>query len=413
MRKKNVRGSLWLLCCLFLATGGVFAESTLIIEENAPDPHVLNVDGKYYLYATPGEGDIPVWVANDLNGPWQKRTVGVFNKPFKKTLELNGEYYKSVWAPDVVQLDTNSFMLSFSATKHGDADGVSLAKENGVYFAWSSSPTGPFALFPHEPIPAGASPSCANRDNLPQSVEWATPGCPHGPCENTVRLDGYAFKDGGNYWLGYSWYTSDQYDPIKGEHSSIVKLDSSDPFVVACNASPIFIGNCRDTSLITKLRNSCDNVAACEAYLSNTKDKYGNEWSGGGVVEGVSLIKANGYYYALMSGSTWDSAYYHVYWVAATTIEGLRWDNPGRLVGRFLVPGKGNNGRNYSFGHGSTVQDGDDNWHYVYGALDHTSCLSGDCKRVALKSPIEFVDKGDGKGRVHIKTVYPVLDFGV
>ncbi len=429
------------LICLFFINTYSHAATTLITQSNgqlivAPDPHVIYENGTYYMYPTAGDGnngsgfgtgvgDIPIWTANNISGSWKKETKGVFGydgREFSnKNLFINNAWYRSIWGPDIVKLGTNSFMLAFTATRHGHSIGnheLPSQREMGVYLAWSNSPKGPFAQqtsnHAHEPFPVGASSTCPRKNALPRSVPWASPNCQGGgECQNIVRLDINVFKDGGDYWMGYSWYTDDGYNgPLKGEHTSIVKLSRSDPFTVDCNATPIFIGNSRDRNLVNKLKLSCGNDSKCKEMLSFTKDKQGDEFAWGGVVEGPSIFKQGEYYYPLMSGSTWDSSYYHVYWIASKTIAGLKWDNPNRLVGRFLVPGTGRNSVRYAFGTGTVVRDRSGRWQYVYGGLIHNNCQQGDCSRYALVSPIEFVDKNDGKGRVHIKTIYPVEELG-
>ena len=114
--------------------------------------------------------------------------------------------------------------------------------------------------------------------------------------------------------------------------------------------------------------------------------------------------------YLLVSGSAWDSAYYHVYWVAAKSVEELAYENPGRLVGRYLIPSDGQ-----SFGHGTAVLGPDGvSWYFVHHRLDHGPCaVSGACQRDVWVSPIEFEDRGDGLGEVHIRARRPAQTPGV
>lgn len=142
--------------------------------------------------------------------------------------------------------------------------------------------------------------------------------------------------------------------------------------------------------------------------LSFTKGRFGEEakrngysW---GVVEGPNLFRRGNYVYLLLSGSIWDSPYYHVYWVAAPTVEGLSLDNPQRLVGRYIIPSDGQ-----SFGHGTAVLGPDgQHWYFIYHHLRNSDCkYKNDCARDVWVSPIEFEDQGDGKGAVHIKSIWP------
>lgn len=427
------------ICFMFIHTHSL-AETTLLSRADngaaiiAPDPHVILDNGTYYMYATAGDGnyerefgsgkgDIPIWTANNIKGPWTKLSRGVFGYDgdgrdySNKNLYINNAWYRSIWGPNVIKLGTNSYMLSFTATRHGHS--ITEAeqpggREMGVYLAWSNSPKGPFAPYSsnhlHEPFPVAAPNSCPRKSSVPHSVEWATPGCQGGECKNTLRLDVNILKDAGDYWMGYSWYEGNSY-----EHTSIVKLNRQDPFSVDCNAQSILIGKSNNSNLINKLKESCDKGEEkdkCKKMLSFTQTHGEND--GGGVIEGPSIFKHGEYFYVLQSGSDWNSAYYHVYWIASKTIAGLSSYDSNRLVGRFLVPGTGRNGQRYAFGTGSVLKDKSGRWQYVYGGLIYDECrdLSNGCGRYALVSPIEFVDKDDGKGKVHIKTIYPVEELG-
>ena len=99
-----------------------------------------------------------------------------------------------------------------------------------------------------------------------------------------------------------------------------------------------------------------------------------------------------------------------MFFIAAPTVAELAYDNPSRLVGRYLIPSKGQ-----SFGHGEAVlgPNGKD-WYFVHHRLDHDACkASGDCRRDVWVSPIEFEDRGDGKGDAWIKPRFPAEDRAV
>lgn len=219
--------------------------------------------------------------------------------------------------------------------------------------------------------------------------------------------------------MAYAWYTN---TPPKvpwevdnfGEPVSIVELDKAGPFAVRCDplVTKVFAANPHDAATLDRLAKSCPN---CGEMLSMTKGRFGEELShegvsGWGVVEAPSLFRRGDYVYMLASGSAWDSPYYHVYWAAAKTVEGLAHDDPSRLVGRYLIPSDGQ-----SFGHGTAVLGPDgENWYFVHHHLDSGPCAAdGDCPRDVWVSPIEFEDRGDGLGEVHIKPRRPVESPGV
>jgi hypothetical protein len=246
------------------------------------------------------------------------------------------------------------------------------------------------------------------------SPAWATPTCSGDRCDRTMRLDSAHFLDEatGRRWLAYSWYTpsppeSEWEKDNHGEHVTVTELDRDDPLVVRRDPLPVEIlaGNPHDAPTLEKLRASCDR---CGEGLSMTMERSGAEsvhdgrsW---GVNEGAALFRRGGWVYLLMSGSLWDSPTYHVYWVAARSVEGLSVGAPDRLVGRYLVPSRG-----MSFGHGSPVLGPDGKrFYYVHHRLRADACrASDDCARDVWVSPIEFEDRGDGLGDVYIKARFP------
>ena len=415
--------------------GGVTLEGTNpVLGADHPDPDVFRAiaaDGKaiYYLTATGGNsGDLPLYTSRDLL-TWTAADTGVFHSPpGGAPVHLNGAWYCNMWAPSLREVKPGVVLLGFHAQRFASNPGgcPAYGDDGGVYMASSDSPFGPFAnaAHPWEPFPSGANvgtcPS-GTRDSIPHSVDYTSGDCQGGYCDNIVRLDADFFFDPatGRDFMAYAWYTN---TPPKvawetenyGEHVSIVELDSTDPFAVKCDAqvTKVFAGNPHDASTLGRLAAYCPD---CGDMLSMTKGRFDEELShdgapGWGVVEGPSLFRRGEYVYLLMSGSAWDSAYYHVFWVAAKTVEDLAYQNPGRLVGRYLIPSSGQ-----SFGHGSAVLGPDGvSWYFVHHRLDHGPCAAaGACQRDVWVSPIEFEDRGDGLGEVYIKPRRPAESPGV
>lgn len=80
--------------------------------------------------------------------------------------------------------------------------------------------------------------------------------------------------------------------------------------------------------------------------------------------------------------------------------------NPGRLVGRLLIPSDGQ-----AFGHGTAVLGPDGaRWYFVHHRLAHVPCGESGCDRDVWVSPIEFDERGDGLGAVHIRPRWPAED---
>jgi hypothetical protein len=314
----------------------------------------------------------------------------------------------------------NSFLLSFSATRFltPQMPCPDYVEDGGVYLAWSSAPTGPFAPLDHpwEPLAAGPHHTCdaAVADGLPRSLPEASRNCQGDFCHQVVRLDSDVFFDDltGRWWLTYSWFTnlpptSTWEQDHNGEHTGVVELDPADPFTVPCaeGVPQIHVADPQDAALITRLAGAC---ARCGEMLSFTRGRFGEEvvrdgWSWG-VAEGGSLLRRGDLVYLLASGSLWDSPYYHVFWTAATSVEDLSASNPDRLAGRFLIPSQ-----DQAFGHGTPVLGPDgETWYYVHHRLDAAACAaSGDCARDVFVTPILFEDHGDGLGDVHIAPAFP------
>ena len=92
-------------------------------------------------------------------------------------------------------------------------------------------------------------------------------------------------------------------------------------------------------------------------------------------------------------------------WIAAPTVEELDLVTGNRIVGRFLIPSE-----DQSYGHGTAILGPDgSHWYCVHHHLHHTNCVSPRdfCPRHIYISPLEFEDRGDGRGEVWIKQVFP------
>jgi hypothetical protein len=336
--------------------------------------------------------------------------------PTGATLDVQGKHHCGLWAPEIVELGPSSYLLIFTARRYPTARACpAYAEDSGVYLAWSASPTGPFAdaAHPWEPLPAGAQfSSCALRGSLPRSLDLASSGCQGTYCHHIMRLDGTAFRDGARWFSAYAWYTNspplvDWEKTHLGEHVNLVELDASDPFAVRCASDvlQISIADPHDAALRAALAGSCPR---CGEMLSFTKGRFDEDMARAGyawgVAEAPSLFRRGAWVYALFSHSAWDSAYYAVSWVAAKTVEGLATGSAGRIAGRYLVPSKGQ-----SFGHGAPVLGPDgERWYYVHHHLDHAPCKASDaCGRDVWISPIEFEDRGDGRGDAWIRARFP------
>ncbi|MDP3278927.1 MAG: family 43 glycosylhydrolase [Deltaproteobacteria bacterium] len=404
-----------------------------VLGEDHPDPQVVRTtDGAgravYYLQATVDSGDFAQFESRDLLR-WTRRAEGLFRRTTLRgnSLEINGSHFCHLWAPEVAEVRAGVWMLSFTAVRFRTPQTPCppYREDSGVYLASASAPTGPFALAsrPWEPLVAGGhATDCAasTRQQIPHALPYSAQDCQGGFCHHVIRLDSTAFRDPltNRWWLGYSWYTNTPPQVVweqthYGEHVNLVELDRADPFAVRCasDVAQIPVGDPHDADLTNALRASC---TRCGEMLSFTRGRdnaeYRREGYTFGVQEGVSLFRRGAMVYAMVSGSVWDSAYYHVWWAAASTPEGLASDNRGRIVGRFLIPNRGQ-----SFGHGSAVLGPDGrSWYFVHHRLQADRCrTTGRCARDVWVSPIAFEDRGDGRGDVWIRPRFPAEDPSV
>ncbi len=396
-----------------------------------PDPGVLRTtgldDSPLYVLSTTvhNAGDLPIFTSTNLVD-WEPQRAGVFDRPRVPgdSYALGDAHYCSLWAPEIAALGPASYMLSFTAQRYDSPQSPCppYAEDSGVYLAWSDSPTGPFAprANPWEPLPAGGHITrCppVTRDAIPHSLLQASGDCQGTFCHHIIRLDSSVFADPATdrWWLAYAWYTNTP--PLvpweldnHGEHVNLVELDPSDPFTVICDVAvpQIPVANPHDAQTLTDLAASCE---GCDQMLAMNKGRFGEDMIRDGVSWGVaeapSLFRRGDWVYLLLSGSAWDSAWYHVWWVAAPSVEQLALGDPARITGRLLIPSDG-----HSFGHGTPVLGPDgEQWFYVHHHLDQAPCAdAGQCARDVWISPIDFIDVGDGNGAVHIAPRWPARD---
>lgn len=113
-----------------------------------PDPFLLSVGGKYYMYlstAFPNQRmNVPVLVGTP--GRWSAPTDALPRVPDWALPASTGTY---AWDPDVVQL-TNSYVMYFAATVRFDPTAVRSTHCIGV--ATSASPGGPFVPVVGSPL---------------------------------------------------------------------------------------------------------------------------------------------------------------------------------------------------------------------------------------------------------------------
>lgn len=380
---------------------------------DSPDPSVFQFQGIYYLTYTVGSGNIPIFSSKDLEN-WEFSHYAFDPQDFEmagEALKIGGFYYCHIWAPEFHANTTGETFLTFTAVRRPTPPPQGRCpaydQDSGVYIATSArGMKGPF----QDPQPFQASPDCEKNHRLPASPLSAFNSCRGGECDGVLRLDQTVFTDQGRSWLGYSWYVNSTPNAWEkdnyGEHISIASLDSRTLKSLSCagDAKKLHLVNPHDKDLYRKLAGSCP---GCGKNLSFTTERQGKPFiihgALQGVAEGASFFRRGEWVYLLASGGIWDSPSYHVFWIAAKSVEELSLNNPRRLAGRYLIPDE-----RYSYGHGSVISTGQDHYFYIYHRLDHKACSAqGDCRRRILLSPIHFEDTGDGLGPIHIKPQNP------
>lgn len=412
--------------CSSLRTAPLISKaiSNPLITGDRPDPFIFQwpagARGNFYLTHTKANG-IPLLKSHDLV-TWTE-TKNVFSSPPTppdKPWRINQQGFCHVWAPEFFSLGGQKVIVTFSAVGYegaaipeqcpafeGNPSIYAMTSENGM--------GGPFGKAEKEPTLLGHSPECDRIGDYPKSP-GRVKGCDVGRCDKQFRIDGSYFSESGKTFFAYVWFSNPQVRNWneKRDHGfniSLVEMDAGRPERTRCETAPrawhaVSPG---DKNLLNKLAASCP---ACSEWLSFSKNTEGAEWiwqgARAGIVEGPSIFRRGEYLYLLFSHSVYDSAYYGVSWVAAKTIEGLG-DEKNRIVGRYLIPsGK------YSFGHGTPFIGPDGkNRFYVYHRTDNEACVKNvgrKCERDIFLSPLDFEEKKDGLGAIHIKPRRPDRD---
>lgn len=119
-----------------------------VINENLPDPCVLQDGDTYYLYATESKKNLPIYSSTNLVD-W-KFVGNAFTQKSRPSHLENGQ----LWAPDVKKIN-EKYVLAYSESRWLEN------KENGIGIAISNSPVGPFEdqglLFTSQEIGVGNS----------------------------------------------------------------------------------------------------------------------------------------------------------------------------------------------------------------------------------------------------------------
>lgn len=121
----------------------------LVINQDFPDPGLLELSGTRYAYATNSGGrNIQLATAPALAGPWQQQPDAMpeANLPAWIGRDDNGRHH--IWAPDVVRRDDGRFLLYYAAF-HGEK------RKQCMGAAVSEGPEGPFRPTGPQPLICG------------------------------------------------------------------------------------------------------------------------------------------------------------------------------------------------------------------------------------------------------------------
>ncbi|SFJ18629.1 glycoside hydrolase family 43 protein [Amycolatopsis sacchari] len=135
MKKSRLRALSVAAVAAVLTTGAARVDPAtpkLLINQDFPDPAVLQSANGYYAYATRGgSARIPYAVASSADGPWKVQGDALARNP--AWAKPDGAF----WAPDVGRMNNGQYRVYFSAQLPGD-------NRMCIGTATSSLPTGPF-----------------------------------------------------------------------------------------------------------------------------------------------------------------------------------------------------------------------------------------------------------------------------
>lgn len=116
------------------------------MQENFPDPAIIEVGGTFYAFSTQSGGvNVPIARSDDLTSMALLKTPDGTLKDAMPTLpSWTNKANPGIWAPDVIQLADGSFVLYFSATSDKGN------QKHCIGAATSQSVTGPFIPTDHE-----------------------------------------------------------------------------------------------------------------------------------------------------------------------------------------------------------------------------------------------------------------------
>lgn len=122
-------------------SGAVAADATapFAVDQDFPDPDVLNNGGTYYAYATNGNGfNVQVATSPDLE-TWE--VLGTDALPILPSWSTPGR----TWAPEVTEVSPGAFVMYLTAT-------ATAAQAQCIGVATASDPAGPFSPLGDDPI---------------------------------------------------------------------------------------------------------------------------------------------------------------------------------------------------------------------------------------------------------------------
>lgn len=373
------------------------------------DPKVmLAADGKYYMYTTEENGELPTWSSDDLE-TWEQQESALSKAAYldtgKESDKINNRLWLN-WAPYVYQLEDEYVMfISSYAAPQAPESGFHL--KQSIYAASSKSPTGPFERFvsikprvedkraPHSAsVSLEAEPAL---DSTPVSDELsATVSHDSDPDKSsapvsaestqnihaTMRIDAYLFHDpqSDRDYMSYVSY-GDPEDPLQtGNHIQLFWLNNPQ-FEEREDTGPgLYYDYNADESFYLSNPQKWP-----ELQVPMSLDSTDNPWRPAGeeygwpaipyerfITEAPALAYIDGWYHFYFSVNTWDSPSYQLVQIKSKSLSDLdihnRSNKDNIQYAIFQEPLKSPEAW-ANYGSGSVIQDKQGDWQYILHSL--------------------------------------------
>jgi beta-xylosidase len=358
------------------------------------DPKVmLAADGKYYMYTTEDNGELPTWRSEDLE-TWENIDTALSNEAYLDTGNESDKVNNRLWlnwAPYVFRLG-DDYVMFISSYAAPEAPEFGYHLKQSIYASRSKSPTGPFERF------VSIQPRVKDihaPHSSPVTLKSESEQTPDPDIHATMRIDAYVFHDTKTKkdYMSYVSYGNPE-DPLEtGNHIQLFWLKNAQ----------FEEGNGKEPGLYY------DYDPQEKFYISNPQkwpevqvpmslDSTDNPWRPAGkeygwpdipyerfITEAPVLAYIKGWYHFYFSVNTWDSPSYQIVEVKAKNLRDLDIHNrPNKSNIQYSIFQEPNKSAEAwaNFGSGSAIRDKKGQWWYMMHSLPKGGT------RFVMKKPI-------------------------